>query len=142
MHHLLFVFGTLKQGHANFHINQGRRVPGDFVTAQAHPLFIIGPRRLPWLLERPGQGLPVVGQLFEADDAALARMDELERIDDPLWYQRRPVDVRPVDTPAAAPRRAWVYFGSEAGFAGQQLHAGPVAEYTPELAARYVVNVR
>jgi gamma-glutamylaminecyclotransferase len=141
MPHLLFVFGTLKEGHPNFHINKGRRIPGDFVTAQAHPLFIVGPRLLPWLLERPGQGLPVIGQLFEADDAALALMDELERIDDPLWYQRRLIDVRPVDLPAAPPRRVWVYFGSEAGFAGQPVHAGPIAEYTLALAARYRVDV-
>ena len=31
MNHV-FVYGTLKQGFANFHVNGGQRVPGRFVT--------------------------------------------------------------------------------------------------------------
>ena len=137
----LFVFGTLKQGFGNFHVNNGRRVGGDFVTTVPHPLFIVGPRNLPWLLERPGEGLPVTGQLFEVDDAALAAMDRLERVDEPDWYQRRQVHVHLAGDAAAAPVQAFVYFGSEAGWVGQAVHAGPLAEYTQSLAARFPVNV-
>jgi gamma-glutamylaminecyclotransferase len=140
--HPVFVFGTLKQGFRNFHVNRGRRVGGDVVTVQPHPLYIIGPYHLPWLLPRPGEGLPVVGQLFEVDDATLADMDRLERLDDPLWYQRRRIAVRShPGQPGDAAIEAWVYFGSEAGFAGAQRHAGPLAEYTPALAERYAVHL-
>ena len=75
MPHLIFVLGTLKQGCRNFHVNRGRRVGGDVVTIAPYPLYGIGPRHLPWLLDRPGQGQPVVGQLFEVDDDTLAAMD-------------------------------------------------------------------
>ena len=74
MPHLIFVLGTLKQGCRNFHVNRGRRVGGDVVTSAPYPLYGIGPRHLPWLLDRPGQGQPVVGQLFEVDDDTLAAM--------------------------------------------------------------------
>ena len=74
MAHLIFVYGTLKEGFCNFHVNQGRRVDGDYVTVQAHALYIVGPRRLPWLVPQPGQGGPVVGQLFEVDDITLAEL--------------------------------------------------------------------
>ena len=74
MPHLIFVFVTLKQGCRNFHVNRGRRVGGDVVTIAPYPLYGIGPRHLPWLLDRPGQGQPVVGQLFEVDDDTLAAM--------------------------------------------------------------------
>ena len=74
MPHLIFVLGTLKQGCRNFHVNRGRRVGGDGVTSAPYPLYGIGPRHLPWLLDRPGQGQPVVGPLFEVDDDTLAAM--------------------------------------------------------------------
>lgn len=142
MTHRLFVFGTLKQGFCNHHVNRGRRVGGDFVTLRPHPLFIVGPRHLPWLLPRPGEGVPVRGQLFEVDDDALAEMDRLERIDEPDWYVRRPILVQPAGDSQAPPLQAWVYFGSEGGMAGKTVHAGPLAEYTEALSLQFPVNVR
>lgn len=145
MLHRVFVFGTLKQGFRNFHINRGMRVGGDVVTLQPHPLHIVGHRRLPWLLNRPGEGLPVIGQLFEVDEATLAAMDQLERVDDPLWYQRQRIAVRPHPGVSGASGDAaidaWVYFGSEAGFAGQTVHAGPLAEYTLALAELHTLRM-
>ena len=138
MNERLFVFGTLKQGFCNFHVNAGRRVGDVFVTRERHPLYVIGPRHLPWLLERPGEGHAVRGQLFEVDPPALAAMDALERIHDPRWYQRRRIEVvEPASGGApAGPIEAWVYFGSALGFEGQTVHAGPLAEYTLELEHR------
>ena len=40
-----------------------------------------------------------------------------ERLDDPLWYERRQIAVRPHPGAEDAPAETvWVYFGSEAGF--------------------------
>ena len=137
----LFVFGTLKQGFCNFAFNRGLRLGGDWVTVQPYPLYISGADRLPWLLERPGQGLPVVGQLFEVDEAMLAELDRFEQVDEPLWYQRRRIQLRPhpggLDAEAVD---AWVYFGGETGFAGAQVHAGPMHEYTLAVAAQHAVT--
>ena len=147
MKHRIFVFGTLQTGHRNFHINRGTLVGGQYVTAQPHPLYVIGPHRLPWLLNRPGQGLPVIGQLFEVDAATLADMDVLERLDDPLWYERRHISVRPhaaggAAGPAGAPaEQVWVYFGSEAGFADQDVHAGPLDHYSLSVAAQHPLRL-
>lgn len=140
MPHLIFVFGTLKEGFRNFHVNRARRVGGDVVTAQPYPLYIIGPMCLPWLLDRPGEGVPVVGQLFEVDDETLAAMDRLERIDDPQWYLRGRIQVQP-HLGGGAPLQAWVYFGGEPGFAGAVQHAGPIPEYTLALAAQLPINL-
>ncbi len=142
MLHRIFVFGTLQQGHRNFHINRGTLVGDHWVTAQPQPLYVIGRYRLPWLLNRPGQGVPVIGQLYEVDDAILADMDRLERLDDPLWYERRQIAVRPHPGPHDAPSETvWVYFGSEAGFADQTVHAGPIGQYTLSLAAQHPVRM-
>jgi gamma-glutamylaminecyclotransferase len=134
--HQVFVYGTLKQGFRNFHINHGRRVPGEFVTVQPHVLLIVGDYWLPWLLEEsransgPREGLRVVGQIYEVDEAGLAAMDKLEQIDEDGWYQRKRVEVKPRgddDAPALLP---WVYFGSREGLARERKHLGPVAEFT------------
>ena len=133
----LFVFGSLKQGFCNFHYNRGTRLGGNFVTVERCLLYIIGPENLPWLVPAatPGEGHPVVGQLFEVDNAALAEMDRLERVDEPLWYSRRAIAVRPAT--GGAERTAWVYLGNRERMALEPAHVGPVPEYTAELAAAF-----
>ena len=133
--HRIFVFGTLKEGFCNFHVNRGRRIAGDFVTVERYPLVILGGENLPWLVPTAGQGHQVVGQLFEVDDAMLAEMDRLERVDEPLWYRRVAISVQPReggDTSTAS-----VYFGNPERMALETVHAGPVPEYTQALAAAY-----
>jgi gamma-glutamylaminecyclotransferase len=133
--HRVFVYGTLKQGFRNFHVNRGTRVGGDFVTVQAFPLYVLGPFGLPWLVHEPGRGESVTGQVFEVDDAGLAEMDWLERINDADWYTRRPLAVRPVDGGTVV--SALAYFGSVARLASETVHHGPLAEYTEAHQALY-----
>ena len=141
MEHLVFVYGTLKEGFCNFHINHGRRVPGEFVTAQPHALLIVGQHWLPWLLEEArgggGGGHHVIGQVFAVDDAGLAEMDRLEQLDEAGWYERRRIQVRPrttdansTDTADAPPIETWVYFGSREGLSTRGKQLGPLEVYT------------
>ncbi|HET9206548.1 MAG TPA: gamma-glutamylcyclotransferase family protein, partial [Burkholderiaceae bacterium] len=73
---LVFVFGTLKEGFPNFAVNQGRRVGTVFRTVQPHPLYLMGARHVPWMIDAPGTGECVAGEVYEVDAAALAAMDE------------------------------------------------------------------
>ena len=68
--HRIFVYGTLKQGFRNFHINRGTRLPGEFITEQAFPLYVIGEFGLPWLVHEPGQAHRVTGQVFEVEECS------------------------------------------------------------------------
>ncbi|HYP70984.1 MAG TPA: gamma-glutamylcyclotransferase family protein, partial [Variovorax sp.] len=88
MNHLVFVFGTLKEGFPNFATNKGRRLPGVFLTKDRYPFYLVGERHSPWLVDQPGEGERVVGQVFEVDKVALAAMDALERIHEPDGYRR------------------------------------------------------
>ena len=133
--HRVFVYGTLKQGFRNYHVNRGTRLPGDFVTVLAFPLLVIGEFGLPWLVHEPGRGQPIRGQVFEVDDAGLAALDVLERVAEPGWYTRRPLAVAPVD--AGTSVDAMAYFGDAGRVANATLHAGPIGEYTLELQTRY-----
>ena len=124
----LFVYGSLKQGFPNFHVNQGRRLPGDFRTLQPYPLYLIG-GRLPALLPAPGQGLQVQGQLFEVSAEALARMDALERVGEPGGYRRELIEVQAMDAAAPAAIAAYVYLQAQA-MLDLGTHLGPLSLYT------------
>lgn len=125
----LFVYGSLKQGFPNFHVNQGRRLPGDFRTLQPYPLYLIG-GRLPALLPAPGQGLQVQGQLFEVSAEALARMDALERVGEPGGYRRELIEVQAMDAAAPAAIAAYVYLQAQAMLDAPGTHLGPLSLYT------------
>lgn len=131
MHHV-FVYGTLKEGFANFGTNAGRRVPGVFQTVQRFPLFIIGQYFLPWLVNQPGSGEHILGQVFEVNEQVLKDMDVLERIDEAGWYSRAEIQVQAVGMPNLAPVQAFVYFGANERLSTEHIHAGPLAEFTFE----------
>lgn len=128
---LLFVYGSLKEGFPNFHVNQGRRVPGEFATVQPHPLYLLD-GRLPFMLPTPGVGLPVRGQLFEVSDAEMAKMDELERVGQPGGYARVALQVQPLQSAGDATTAitAFAYVQDEALLQRPGDHVGPLAEYT------------
>lgn len=128
---LLFVYGSLKEGFPNFHVNEGRRMPGDFHTATPYPFYLID-GQLPCMFAQPGTGLHVTGQLFETDEASLQKMDELERIGQPGGYQRITVEVIASGTAEAAPVTAQAYVQDAALLAQAGRHVGPIATYTAE----------
>jgi gamma-glutamylaminecyclotransferase len=138
--HKVFVYGTLKEGYANFGINGGRRIPGEYRTAERYPLHIVTTYFIPWLVNRPGIGERVIGQLFEVDDGVLRDMDRLEQIDEPGWYTRQEILVHPVGDESGAGIRAYVYFGAAERLQTDVVHAGPLAVFTPEQNLRYRNN--
>ncbi len=129
----LFVYGSLKEGFPNFHVNRGTRVGGHWRTAEPHPLHLHR-NRLPCLLPLPGQGLHVRGQLFAVGPAELAAMDALERVGEPGGYARVPLEVVAED--GGERLTAWAYVQDPALLQDDGEHPGPLAEYTPEHALR------
>ena len=137
MPELVFVYGTLKEGFPNFHVNKGARIPGVFATIERFPLYLVGERSVPWMIDEPGQGERIAGELFEVDAAGLARMDALEGTAEPDGYRRRRIAVAPVAGEGAAAIDAWAYLKETRQLAGATPRAGPLAAYTPGHAAAY-----
>ncbi len=129
---LIFVYGTLKEGFANFGINGGKRVPGEYETALRFPLYVIGQHYVPWLVEEPGVGHHVSGQVYEVGRNELSRMDELERISEPGWYSRAPILVLRRDAASREELETQVYFGSRSRLESDVVHVGPLEEFTLE----------
>ena len=132
---LVFVFGTLKQGFPNAATNRGERLAGEFETLQAYPLHLVGERHSPWLVDAPGEGVPVRGQLFRVDDAVLAEMDTLERISQPDGYRRAALAVRDIISGTILEVQA--YLKPHAQWQPGLSRCGPLAEYTLQHAALY-----
>ena len=131
---LVFVFGTLKAGFPNFATNAGRRVGTVFRTLDRHPLLLVGERHVPWMIDSPGEGERVTGEVYEVDAAALAAMDELEGIGRPDGYHRKGLRVQGIDERIVL---AQVYMKHLHQLMNSAIKLGPLAEYTLEHAALY-----
>ena len=137
MNTLVFVFGTLKEGFPNFATNRGTRRPGTFVTTARFPLYMVGTRFVPWMVDLPGKGHQVAGQVFEVDDATLAAMDQLEGVDEPDGYRRMAIEVALDADGAASSLIAFAYLKSPEQLAGAAIASGQLREYTLADAALY-----
>lgn len=95
---LIFTYGTLKRGFSNHILIQEMMATndvvyiGDYQTLDKLPL-VCGPYRVPFLLNIPGSGDRVLGELYSVSDRSLARMDELEGTSRG-HYERLPLKVR------------------------------------------------
>jgi gamma-glutamylaminecyclotransferase len=80
----LFVYGTLKRG---FPLHErgltGARFLGPYRTVSKYPLYVAGPRFTPMMLDEPGVGMRVEGELYEIGDDRLSWLDAIEHIAEP-----------------------------------------------------------
>jgi HAD superfamily hydrolase (TIGR01509 family) len=131
--HRVFVFGTLKAGFPNFAANRGTRLPGTFRTLEKFPLYLVGDRHVPWMLDVRGQGERVAGEVYEVDSAALAAMDTLERVTEPDGYRRGAILVEG----GGSLLETFAYLKPVAQLVPSRVRLGPLAEYLPEHARLY-----
>lgn len=134
---LLFVYGSLKQGFVNEHVNTGRRVAGHYRTREPYRLFLLGDGEVPCIVAPPGGAQQVIGELYEVGGSALERMDRLERIGEPQGYERLELEIERTDAPGAQTLRAFVYVKHEHAIDASTPRIGPIAEYRPEHATRF-----
>ncbi|KAK7252483.1 hypothetical protein RIF29_36455 [Crotalaria pallida] len=94
---LIFAYGTLKQGFPNYALMQDLITKDDAVfigsysTHNPYPL-VCGPHGIPYLINLPGLGHRVKGDLFAVSDRAIALLDEFEGVS-LGFYERLPVRV-------------------------------------------------
>lgn len=73
----VFVYGTLKRGRANHHWLAGQRFIAEARTQPLYRLHDMG--GYPGMI-RAEKGLSIAGEIWEVDEAGLARLDELEDV--------------------------------------------------------------
>jgi len=90
----VFVYGTLKQGFPNYEAHLAHaKFLGPARTVDAYPLVSGGQWHSPYLIDEPGQGHLIHGELFGVDEATLAKLDILESIGKPNGYVRAEIMV-------------------------------------------------
>ncbi|XP_006195258.1 gamma-glutamylaminecyclotransferase [Camelus ferus] len=92
----VFVYGTLKTGQPNHKVlldgAHGRAaLRGRGRTVQPYPLVIAGEHNIPRLLNLPGRGNRVAGEIYTVDEQMLHFLDEFEGCPD--MYQRTLVTI-------------------------------------------------
>lgn len=139
---LVFVYGTLKAGFPNHAVNTGRQVAGRYRTQQAFPLYVVklhNEDRAPWLVNNPGEGFQVYGEVIEVDAPTLQAMDVLEEVGQPTGYRRVEIVLEALNpahatTPSTS---AYVYLKQMHQMADCLAIEGPYSEYTQDLADGY-----
>ena len=138
----VFVYGTLKTGFPNHAVNTGRRVQGTYRTQMAYPLYVVklhNEDRAPWLLNNPGEGFQVYGEVFEVDTTTLQAMDTLEELGQHCGYERVEIvleSVHPFNTTRSL-LSAYAYLKQPHQMAVCLAKEGPFPAYTLALAAGY-----
>lgn len=89
---VVFVYGTLKQGFHNHRFLQrdGAKLLGRAHTVTKYPM-ITDSHDIPYVLNVPGQGHNIVGELYAVNKTVLAALDKLEK--HPGWYRREQIEV-------------------------------------------------
>lgn len=77
----VFIYGTLKRGFALHDKGLGNsKYIGDVVTVEPYPLLIAASFFGPMMLQQPGTGFRVAGELFEVPEEDLPLLDKLEDV--------------------------------------------------------------
>lgn len=92
----IFAFGTLKRGFSLHDQGlRGAKYLGLYQTTEPFPMLIAGPWFAPMMLDQPGVGVRVSGELYEIDASRLPALDALESIGVPGNF-RRLIEVRAI----------------------------------------------
>lgn len=92
----VFVYGTLKKGQPNYYrmfdpANGKAEFLASACTTQKYPLIITTKFNIPFLLNIPGRGNRVQGEIYSVDDSMLKFLDDFEGV--PTMYQRTLVEL-------------------------------------------------
>ena len=132
MIHRVFVYGTLKRGFPNAAPLNDQTYLGHHRTTIAFPLVVAGRWFSPVLVDEPGTGHPVEGELYEVDDTTLATLDRIEGVGSSWGYDRVTIEIEPLGE--GTPTTAEAYLKRRERL--DLVHDGPLARYEPD--ERYV----
>ncbi|MCR9254837.1 MAG: gamma-glutamylcyclotransferase [Alphaproteobacteria bacterium] len=123
---LVFVYGTLKRGFQNHSpYMDGLPFKGRHRTVEMFPLVTFGEWLTPCLMNDPGKGHRVWGELFEVPHDRLPAMDHLEECHLPDGYRRLTTHIEP--EAGGEPFEAFVYL--RAPHFVVDIRSAPVEEY-------------
>uniref|UniRef100_A0A336MK65 Gamma-glutamylcyclotransferase family protein n=1 Tax=Culicoides sonorensis TaxID=179676 RepID=A0A336MK65_CULSO len=108
----VFLYGTLKTGEKNHHLLQcnGNGISKFMckaITCIKMPLVVATHYNIPFLLNKPGVGYNVKGEIYEVDDQMLKVLDRLEDVGN--FYDRETIIFDVLDSNHKESVEAFVY---------------------------------
>lgn len=88
---LLFVYGTLKQGHFRSHLLEGQKFLGEFQTEKGYSLYNIG--SFPGIISTDNDNV-VNGEIWEIDEEYFSYLDRIEG--SPFLFKLQSVKIKNV----------------------------------------------
>lgn len=121
----VFIYGTLKRGFA-LHSKglSDAEFLGNVQTVEPYPLFIAADFFGPMLLNRPGEGTEVRGELFEVSEDQLPTLDKLEDVGHEGSFRK---DIEVVAVGGGETVKALGFFKSEKWL--EPLHSDCIGDY-------------
>ena len=104
--HLIFVYGTLRNGHSNHHLLKEAYCHGIGGTEASYAMYLIS--GYPYVTSSEAR-YPIIGELYAVDDDTLQTLDRMEG--HPRYYERRETAVMV----SGAHHVAWMYFRDPQG---------------------------
>uniref|UniRef100_A0A1I8NIG1 Gamma-glutamylcyclotransferase family protein n=1 Tax=Musca domestica TaxID=7370 RepID=A0A1I8NIG1_MUSDO len=106
----VFVYGTLKRGEPNHHwLTKAENGYARFIAAgqtdEKFPLVVGTRYNIPFLLDHPGVGHNIQGEIYEVDKSMFANLDILE--DYPNYYDREIQKITTTESRETVP--CWIY---------------------------------
>jgi gamma-glutamylcyclotransferase (GGCT)/AIG2-like uncharacterized protein YtfP len=107
----IFAVGTLKRGFPlhDEGLSDGTYL-GEYRTRERFPMIIAGPWYAPMVLDQPGTGLQIKGELYEIPEVSLSRLDALESVGQPQHCAPRSIRsarVIPAARSSTSSRESW-----------------------------------
>jgi gamma-glutamylaminecyclotransferase len=94
----IFAVGTLKRGFALHELGlSDATFLGLYRTREPYPMMIAGPWFAPMVLDQPGTGRQIEGELYELPEPSLPRLDMLESVGQP-GNTRTLIQIEPLGT--------------------------------------------
>nr|CDJ97275.1 AIG2 domain containing protein [Haemonchus contortus] len=91
----VFVYGTLKRGEPNANVltttDGQHRFIGEGRTKVPYPLIVASKYNIPFVLNEPGKGHQIHGEVYEIDNVKLTILDALEAYPTLYWRQEEKI---------------------------------------------------
>ena len=133
--HSIFVYGTLKRGYPNHdQYLKDQLYLGMYRTVDCYPLVIAKKWFSPVLINEPGSGKQIIGELYQVDNDRLLDLYTLEGTNFAKGYKRVDVSVQNIESHVTT--HAFTYMKRRAHVA--EISSDYLSEYTDR---RYIPKV-
>jgi gamma-glutamylaminecyclotransferase len=101
---IVFVYGSLKKGKKLHSYLKNSKFLGCATTCEKYPMILSKEGWYPYLIEKPGIGYKIKGEVYKITPNTLKLLDKIEEA--PRYYYRKQICVKI----NGLSKKAWVYF--------------------------------